>query len=54
MNTLWLAAFVYAMGMILLTQAFTLMYRTTRVPNYSLGPIMTIGAYVTYICVKNN
>ncbi|MBD3171622.1 hypothetical protein GF326_04055 [Candidatus Bathyarchaeota archaeon] len=48
MNQLWMAAFTYASALILLTEAFSLMYRLTKVPNYALGTLMPIGAYTAY------
>lgn len=48
MNQIWMAAFTYASALILLTEAFSLMYRLTKVPNYALGTLMTIGSYTTY------
>ncbi len=43
-----MAAFTYASALILLTEAFSLMYILTKVPNYALGTLMTIGAYTAY------
>ena len=48
MNQILIAAFTYASTLILLTEAFTLAYKSTKVPNFALGTIMTSGAYVAY------
>ena len=45
---MWVAALTYASGLILVTQAYHLMYRSTKVPNFALGAITTIGAYSAY------
>lgn len=47
-----MAAFTYASALILLTEAFILTYKSTKVPNFTLGTIMTTGAYVAYTSKK--
>lgn len=52
MNQLWLSAITYASTLVLVTQGFVLMYKTTRVPNFSIGVFMTLGAYVAFTNTK--
>ena len=52
MNQLWVAAFTYAATLVLLAQAVSLMYRTNRAPNFSVGILMMVGAYTGYISTK--
>jgi len=47
-----MAAFTYASTLILLTEAFSLTYKSIKVPNFALGTIMTIGAYAAYSSKK--
>ncbi len=47
-----MAAFTYAATLVLLAQALSLMYRTNRVPNFSVGILMMMGAYTGYISTK--
>ncbi|MBN2335751.1 branched-chain amino acid ABC transporter permease [Candidatus Bathyarchaeota archaeon] len=48
-----MAAFTYASTLILLTEAFSLTYKSTQVPNFAIGTIMTTGAYVAYSIKKS-
>ena len=43
MNALLIASLVYASVLILLALAYTLMYRSIKAPNYSLGATAVIG-----------
>lgn len=52
MNQILMAAFTYASTLILLTEAFSLTYKSIKVPNFALGTIMTIGAYAAYSSKK--
>ena len=52
MNQIVIAAFTYASTLILLTEAFSLTYKSTKVPNFALGTIMTTGAYAAYSSKK--
>ena len=52
MNQILIAAFTYASALILLTEAFYLTYKSTKVPNFALGTIMTFGAYAAYSSKK--
>ena len=52
MNQILMAAFTYASALILLTEAFYLTYKSTKVPNFALGTIMTCGAYVAFSSKK--
>lgn len=47
-----MAAFTYASAIILLTESFYLIYKSTKVPYFALGTIMTTGAYTSYSCKK--
>ena len=47
---MWMATLTYASALILIVQAFYLMYRSTKVPNFALGAVSTIGAYSAYTC----
>jgi len=47
-----MAAFTYASTLILLTEAFSLTYKSIKVPTFALGTIMTIGAYAAYSSKK--
>lgn len=52
MNALLMAALVYAAALILMTQGFVLSYKTTRSPNFMLGQVATIGAFMASASVK--
>lgn len=52
MNQLWVAAFTFASAITILAQAFTLTYKTTKIPNFSQGIVMISGSYVTYASTK--
>lgn len=43
---IFLAALTYASILVLLTEAFTLTYSLTNVPNFTIGALVSIGAYV--------
>ncbi len=45
---MWMAAFTFASAMVMLAEAFTLMYKTTRVPNYTVGAVATLSAYAAH------
>lgn len=47
-----MAALVYASSLIMLALSFTLTYTYTRAPNYTIGPIMAIGAYIGFTNTK--
>jgi branched-subunit amino acid ABC-type transport system permease component len=47
-----MAALVYASSLILLALSFTLTYTYTRVPNYTIGPVMAIGGYIGFTNTK--
>ena len=47
-----MAAFTFASGITILAQAFTLTYKTTKIPNFSQGIIMITGSYVAYTSTK--
>ena len=47
---MWMATLTYASALILVVQGFYLMYRSTKVPNFAIGAISTIGAYSAYTC----
>jgi branched-chain amino acid transport system permease protein len=47
-----MAALVYASTLALVTQGFVLMYKTTRVPNFSIGVLMMVGAYAAFTMKK--
>ncbi len=47
-----MAALVYASSLIMLALSFTLTYTYTRAPNYSVGPVMAIGAYIGFTNTK--
>ena len=46
---LWMAALILASVYILLSLAFSITTSTTDAPNFSIGPLMTIGAYQSFI-----
>ena len=46
---LWMASLILASAHIILALAFTLTFSTIEAPNFSLGTIMTIGAYQSFI-----
>jgi len=46
---LWTAALILASVHILLALAFSITYSTINAPNFSIGPLMTIGAYQSFI-----
>ena len=46
---LWMAALVLASVHILLSLAFSITTSTTDAPNFSIGPLMTVGAYQSFI-----
>ncbi len=48
MNSLWMGALTYASTLALVTQGFVLMYKTTRIPNFSIGVFMSTGAYFAF------
>ena len=47
-----MAALVYASSLIMLALSFTLTYTYTRAPNYTIGPVMAIGAYIGFTNTK--
>ena len=47
-----MAALVYASSLIMLALSFSLTYTYTRAPNYTIGSIMTIGAYIGFTNTK--
>lgn len=49
MNALWMASLTLASAHILLALAFTLAFSTIEAPNFSIGTIMTFGAYQSFI-----
>lgn len=48
MNNIWISALTYASTLVLVTQGFILMYRTSRVPNFSIGVFLSVGAYAAF------
>lgn len=52
MNVMWMAALTYASALILLALAFSLMYKSTNVPNFATGTLMGLGAYASYTSTK--
>ncbi len=46
---LWMASLILASAYIILALAFTLTFSTIDAPNFSIGTIMTIGAYQSFI-----
>ena len=45
-----MATLTYSAALILLSEAFHLMYGSTKVPNFALGTICGFGAYAAYTC----
>lgn len=52
MNSMWMAAFTFASAMVMLAEAFTLMYKTTRMPNYTVGAVATLSAYAAHTGIE--
>jgi branched-chain amino acid transport system permease protein len=52
MNALLMAALTNATAIILLAQGFVLTYKTTKAPNFTLGHMMTLGAYVASASIE--
>jgi len=49
---IWMAAFVYASELTLLSIGFTLTYLTSKIPNFAHGTYAGIGIYVSYTFAK--
>lgn len=49
---MWMAAFTFASAMVMLAEAFTLMYKTTRMPNYTVGAVATLSAYAAHTGIE--
>lgn len=47
-----MAAFTFASAMVMLAEAFTLMYKTTRMPNYTVGAVATLSAYAAHTGIE--
>lgn len=47
-----MASLTYVSVIVLLTEALTLIYQTTRIPNFSLGQTMVLGAYAGVTLVQ--
>ena len=45
---IYLAALTYASIIVLMTKAFTLTYSLTDAPNFTIGPILSIGGYTSF------
>jgi len=45
---IYLAALTYASIIVLMTEAFTLTYSLTNVPNFTIGAILSIGGYTSF------
>ena len=52
MKAVWISSLIYTASLILLAKASTLMYSSSKAPNFSLGQIMIFGAYSSLLFIQ--